>query len=310
MILAAARLFESERIARLLDVEHPAYPQIVGDASELAAAFALSGPEQRILDQIDGCTSVREILALGKGGEERARALLAALVVADRVELRSEPLLRPAEGRAPEAPAARPEVRGPSEPSASSRRRAATVVPQPRTASGDPVPAPAPAPVVQGVTVPTPLDPRLVPRLVDRRAAHLVAEEAFQKAKACLQRDALSLALGHLRRAAELCPDSVEFKVYAAWVEFCLSEGEDARRSAKVAAQQLAESATKADPNLAIGFYVLGHVAMLDGDDPRASRCFQHALRLDDSLIDAERHLRLLAMRGQARPAPPRGRRP
>jgi tetratricopeptide (TPR) repeat protein len=300
LILAATRLFESDRVDRILDVKRAAYPHVLGDASEHAVAFALGGAGQRILDRIDGATSVQELVSAARGAEDEARTLLAALVVGGAVELRTTP-------SGPAKPESR-DARAPDSEealwtlTASGRRKAkvATVLPQPRPATAA-APGRAPTP---SVVVPTPLDPRLVPRLLDPRAAHVVGEEAFQKAKAYLRRDALAPALAHLKRAVDLCPDAVEFGVYAAWVEFCSSEGEEARRSAKAVAQELAESATKAEPNLAFGFYVLGYVAMLDGDDKRAVRHFRQALRLDDSLVDAERHLRLLVMRGQGAPQP------
>jgi hypothetical protein len=105
-------------------------------------------------------------------------------------------------------------------------------------------------------------------------------------------------ALHDLRRAYALCPDVVEFALCLKWAEFSEHPTEQGRLARREDLKKLAGRSVKADPNLALGYFILGQIAMLEGEDASVSiRFFKHALKLDAKLIEAQRSLRLLTMR-------------
>ncbi len=274
LILAAARLFEQPRIDRILDPERARYPVLLTDAELIAQAFEMRPEEAGLLRLIDGSRTTQEIARVERPNALRADAVLAALLLSGSAEVR----LRPTK----------------------TETGLPTTVPAPPPAARAVVTESAPRPPAQSapaIRVPTPFDPA-APLPADPRAARLLAEDAFQKAKMHLRTQAVARALPELRRAATYCPDSAAFLLYVAWAELTLLPHDGGHANRRTALKQVAIRAVKQDPNLAFGFFVLGQLSMLGGEEPKkAIRYFAHALRLDPGLVDAERHLRLAKAR-------------
>ena len=290
-ILAAARLFEEQRVEKILDLEQRRYPCLLGDAEELARTFEMKPDEARFLRSIDGTIAADE--ALRAASSAGAAAILAAVVLAGRVDLRSHPAPKPGV-RPPPLPAQAKPAPAPPAPAPPAPAKAAPPPPSP----AKPGPPPLPRPAQHPLRVLTPFDPS-APIPVDPRAARLLAEHAFQNAKQHLRNQEVGRALPELRRAAEYCSDSPEFLLYLNWAEFTSAAGNAAQAAERRANLRLiAAQAVKKDPNLAFGFFVLGQLGMLDGEDPKKTmRHLQHALRLDPGLVDAQRYLRLAKAR-------------
>ena len=228
-------------------------------------------------------------------------ALLAALTLAGDVELLAAAdvaATKPA--RAPRLPIslrasvphqARPrKLAGRAPPSVDARRDAAKMVGRLRFSRRT------------VVKVSTP--PALAPKTPHE--ARLLAEQAFQAGRGLLRANLLDRAVPLLRRAAELYPEALEYRLYADWVAHRLPENVGAPTPA--ALKVLAEKAVRRDPNFAFGHYVLGHLARLEGDPVAADALFAHASRLDPGLAERERHVRIVAR--QPPPVPGRAPRP
>jgi tetratricopeptide (TPR) repeat protein len=127
-------------------------------------------------------------------------------------------------------------------------------------------------------------------------AARIGAEQAFQKGMALLREGKTASAAIELGRAAELQPDSLEYLLYATWAK--------ARRYREVPGEsdretllEIAQRSKRRDPLFAFGSYVIGQVAMWNGDDATAKKWFYEALRLDPA-SEAGVQVRILARRG------------
>jgi hypothetical protein len=280
-ILAAALRFEDQRIDRILGTEgRRLYPALKADADAIAITFEMKPEEASFVHSVDGSQPLDEVITHASAAQGlRGSAILAALVLAGMLELRAYPPLKPG-----------PVRKGPPP---------LPVAPAQPKVEADPFPEKAPNPM----RVPTPFDP-FAPAPPDPRAARLLAEDAFQKGRIHLDNQELDRALPELRRAAFYCPDSAEYLLYARWAEFRAAPTNDPETSAerREDLRRVAAKAVKQDPNLGFGFFVLGQLSMLDREDPtRAVRFFQHALRLDPTLLEAEKFLLLARARVQKR---------
>jgi tetratricopeptide (TPR) repeat protein len=290
LLLASTKLFEAERLDRILEMAQERSVRLLSDPEPISAAFELNGAETRLVQSIDGQRSCWQLVELDRTGAGRARPLLAALVLGGMAELcnrsataltttaasrgwlTTTPVVQADKLRTPDVDAATP----------------------PRTRVEPPKPEAKPVAKPEAKPEPTVAAARPA---TDTRVARLKGEESFQKGKVHLANGALSSALGCLRQAVDLCPDAVEFALYAKWAEF-LAANDESRPGARQALRPLAVRAVKQSPNLAFGYFVLGWSAFLDNNGPRATRCFRHALELDAKLVDAERYLRILQLRG------------
>ena len=135
----------------------------------------------------------------------------------------------------------------------------------------------------------------------DSRRARIEAEQAFQKGLADLRANHLARAAKELSEASRLFPEAAEYKLYAAWAAFRATDDAEALQRKRPALRTIATSALRQDRGLAVGHYILGHLALLDDDEPSAERFFKNALKLDPTNVDAERHVRLLARRSRPR---------
>jgi hypothetical protein len=332
LVLAAARLFEPERSDALLRPTEPSFPTLRDPATEIGQRFRLRTPELRFVISIDGKSTIASLLASMRPDSVDKRAILTALVLAEEILLRGEPrsspgLFWPGLNEGPEStPDSLPPVLSPqlaTEPTPDPG------LVRPALRSIPPRPTAPPPPRAKSVRPPTPADRARVQRALvrldkkravqvkvaspstrppaNRHEARLVAEQCFQSGKAYLRANKLAQALAPLRRAAELLPDAIEYELYRDFVEFrCVSEPLKIAELAKKL-RRVAQRAKKQDPASAFASYVLGHLAMLQGDYAEADRFFRHATKLDPEAIDDVRHVRIQDRRSvaPAAPAPP-----
>ncbi len=279
LILAAASRFEPDRIHDILDLEHARYPRLVSDAASVGLLFEMNGAEQGILSHVDGAKTTQDLIAVAAkaSGRDDVCAVLAAIVHTGVAELAVEPVrLRDATRLASAEPSAQP-----SPPAVGHVPIGAIALKRSAKAASTVL-----APVDAAAKAPP-----------DPRQARLTAEEAFQKGRRLLDRGQADRALVEFNRAVGLCPSSTEFGVAREWAEF-LATANDETRSAKLSAlKRLASEAVKQDPSFAFGFLVLGRVASLEGLGRPGVRFFRQALKLDPSMTEAERYLRLLTAR-------------
>jgi len=88
------------------------------------------------------------------------------------------------------------------------------------------------------------------------------------------------------------------------WAEFLAHQGEEGQSEKLLALKQSASKGIKRDPGFAFGLYVLGRIATLEGLEGHGVRFLRQAVELDPSLVEAERHLRLLTGASPSPPAP------
>jgi hypothetical protein len=272
VVLAATRgAFERARLDAVLRPYLDRYATLRDGPRAAADRFELAGADLRFVESLGGTRTVGAHLAEPAPAEVDARGLLAALVMADQLDLRDAP-----KSIAPAAPVAplRPIV-----------ERSAPLPPPPEAKR----PPSAPPPV--------PSRPPPPPRPPEGQMARLEAEQAFLRGKQHLAEDRLARALPELRRAAELLPEAAEYAVYAAYAEWQSCTDEETRTRLGKQLKLVTSRAVRHDNELAFGIYVLGLLAMDQDKNDLAERYFRAASTLDLKLVDAARRLRILEMR-------------
>ena len=87
LLLASTKLFEAERLDRILEMAQERSVRLLSDPEPISAAFELNGAETRLVQSIDGQRSCWQLVELDRTGAGRARPLLAALVLGGMAEL-------------------------------------------------------------------------------------------------------------------------------------------------------------------------------------------------------------------------------
>lgn len=90
-----------------------------------------------------------------------------------------------------------------------------------------------------------------------------------------------------------MLPASDEYRLYAKWCAI-RARSEPAHALERQELKRLAGAAVKADPNFGFGHAVLGELAMDEGDSTQAFRFLVRATKLDPTLLDAQRQLRIV----------------
>jgi tetratricopeptide (TPR) repeat protein len=223
-----------------------------------------------------------------------------------------EPLARPrtplaafapaaAKPRTPEPPLARP--RTPASPAPAAARARAPAPSDPLLVAAPPAaPAPRRALPTRASTLLKALAAQRIEPSANRapaseHEAKLLSETALQTGLEHARAGRYEQALPHLQRALQLMPHSDEYKLYAKWCALRARSNELPHKVERAELDRLAHAALKTDPNFAFGSYVSGEMALHEGDDGRARRLFKHALKLDPSLLDAQRQLRIVERR-------------
>ncbi|MFO0617440.1 MAG: tetratricopeptide repeat protein [Polyangiaceae bacterium] len=140
-----------------------------------------------------------------------------------------------------------------------------------------------------------PADAELARTPASPHEQRLLAEQAFQRGRVHLDAERTAQALTAFKRAVELAPDNPEFSLLTLWCEARSRVWADEDAAAEL--RRRAALAVSRDPNLAFGYHILGYLAFAAQDLERAKKFFARALKLDPSIKDAERHLRLTQAR-------------
>ncbi|RIK94636.1 MAG: hypothetical protein DCC71_23430 [Proteobacteria bacterium] len=285
LVLAGVREhFDEARLAPLLAPVRGARLRLRASAEEIAARFAATPAEQRLLRDLDGSRTCEALRAASPLGSAHAGQVLAALVVLDAVETVADDAARAAPERARSAPAPRetPPHEAVARETALPRRTKAAPFSlsqlRRELARQGKALAPARAPV-------------------DARTAALEAERAFRQGLALLAQPALPGARRAFARACEGNPDEPEYALMAAWVETLLAKEDAARAAARARAAEHARRLLKHDPDSARAHDVLGQIAIAAGELDAAERHFRHVLRAAPEHRDALRGMRTVERR-------------
>ncbi len=119
----------------------------------------------------------------------------------------------------------------------------------------------------------------------------LEAEMAFRRGEILLRKNDLPGAILELEQAVSGNPQEGEHLAWLTWARVCAAQVTYADAKARFL------EATKLSPKCARAFYFLGLALKEEKDLDRASNAFKRAIDIDNRLLEAERELRLLAMR-------------
>jgi hypothetical protein len=310
LVLDAVRWIDDEQkneLAISAALDHTPHVA-VGDIPALVRNFDLTREEAPFLSTLDGKRTVAAALETKLAADVDAPAILAALLVTRAVQTSAEPrLARPAtpiiEIRLQAGPR---QVSTPNPPHAD--------VPSPPHADAPKAPAQTPprTPIARpNVTRTSAILQALESSRVKPDAqrtpateheAKLLAERAFQDALVDFNAGRYAQAVPEFTRASQLLPQSDEYKLYARWCSARASSDGLPHAAARGELRRLALAAVKTDPNSAFGHYVAGSLAHDEGEDVHAYRFLARAVKLDPSLLDAQRQLRIVERRVKVKP--------
>jgi tetratricopeptide (TPR) repeat protein len=281
LVLEAARRLPPRRIDAILRPGEERYPKLVGHWADVATRFEMNDDECAFLATIDGAQSIGALLVMGDRRVDAA-AILATLAMTGMLELAEsrDDRIHAFEVLAPKHTLRVPALHAPPPPARKRRLLRALARLKPKK-------APAERNVIAHKHAAS-----------DPHAARLIAEHAYQAGRAHLVANRFAEALPELRRASELYPRAIEYELTLAWATYRMhddrkgshegekgGEREDVVRL-RARLRRLAEVATQRAPNFALGHYVLGHLAHVEGAELEAQRHFEHAAKLDPRALD------------------------
>jgi len=123
--------------------------------------------------------------------------------------------------------------------------------------------------------------------------AKLLGERVFQTGLDQLRAGRYAAAAAAFDQAVKLFPQADEYRLYAKWCGI-RARGELAHALERQELKRLASATVKADPNFAFGHVVLGEIARDEDDTAQAHRLLLRATKLDPSLLEAQRLLRII----------------
>jgi len=162
----------------------------------------------------------------------------------------------------------------------------------------EPAAEPAAAAPAAAATVPAPAAsaPRRPPTPVpDFDPAYL-----FALAQRLLKSGDLARAEQTFENVARVQAGNHRVQAFLAWIRFWRNQGPNGDASAELTLRALRE-VVRVEPDFAMGHYFIGELFKLRNDMNRAENAFRAAVNIDPNLIDAQRELRLMAMRRQRR---------
>lgn len=272
-----------------MKVEPAIVPLVVG-------SFELNEDDETFVATLDGSRPLREQLATPEANAVDAYAIATALILTRALQ-----------------PVGTPPLATPDKPFVPVRMVATerATVPAP---PAPPMPAPAPAPAAAAAPA---MPKRIVRPKVTRAAqilealeekrvksdpsrtptsqheAKLIAERLFQHGLEQLRAGRYGQAAPTLEQAAKMLPQSDEYRLYAKWCAI-RARSEPAHALERQELKRLATAAVKTDPNFGFGHAVLGELAMDEGDATQAFRLLVRATKLDPTLLEAQRQLRIV----------------
>jgi hypothetical protein len=131
------------------------------------------------------------------------------------------------------------------------------------------------------------------------RQKEYTAESCFIAGKERLDRGERKGAVEMFRMAVEKSPETLEYRLYAAYAEFLHCKDPEEAKSYLKKAKEVAQAATRQDPQMFKAHYVLGHLTRVEGETDAAIKHFRRALDLHPQDRETERELRLLNKRNE-----------
>ena len=326
LILTATRWIDPARLDRFLAPNLGDKPRLATTATKVRALLELEEVEGAFVAGLDGGRSIQALLHEFDAKLD-VRALITTLAVtggcmplgapsapeltdAAKAAAVTTPLARPTTPliAIPEAPpsasvlsrmaktknlARRLAPQTPHRPMLIMGRSSARLPPDPEPFAGTPSPS-TKLPVAEpAAAAPIPIL-RKTPPPRSRTDPRISADRAFEAGKKMLFADNLEQAQVEFRRAAELLEGLAEYRLYALWLDW-VRGSTGAEHVAALTAT--ARETIVQDPNLAFPRYVLGRLALAAGDAKHAKPLFQFAVKLDATLLDAQRYVRLMERR-------------
>lgn len=132
--------------------------------------------------------------------------------------------------------------------------------------------------------------PMFRPSIVAQKR-RLIAEQSFRAGRTHLEGGRFEVAAKAFERAVGL-EDDPEIELHLLFARWRAGNADVAATLDRKAKEHL-----RRDPQSAFVPYVIAHRMLDAGDEERALKAFRRAVQLDPTLRDAERHVRLLAMR-------------
>ncbi len=121
------------------------------------------------------------------------------------------------------------------------------------------------------------------------------AEQTFKKGEAFLKRGDFARAAEAFAEARDKNPDEPEYRAYWAWARFetpGAAKGTLARETLSIF-----DDVLRTKEKFVLARYWSGQIWKFLGEIPKAEKSFRDTIELDSNFIDAERELRLIAMR-------------
>lgn len=270
-----------------MKVEPAIVPLVVG-------SFELNEDDETFVATLDGSRPLREQLATREANAVDAYAIATALILTRALQ-----------------PVGTPPLATPDKPFVPVRMVATerATVPAP---PAPPMPAPAPAAAAAPAMPKRIVRPKvtraaeILEALEEKRVksdpsrtptsqheAKLIAERLFQHGLEQLRAGRYGQAAPTLEQAAKMLPQSDEYRLYAKWCAI-RARSEPAHALERQELKRLATAAVKTDPNFGFGHAVLGELAMDEADATQAFRLLVRATKLDPTLLEAQRQLRIV----------------
>jgi len=127
------------------------------------------------------------------------------------------------------------------------------------------------------------------------------AMAAWESGRRLLQENDFSGAREQFRLACKLDPRRGVYRMYFLWSARQAAEGHDTEGRYPDELKKLAEAHTCIEGHIGIASYILGHLALSEGNERSAERYFRDAFTYDSEMREAESQYRLLARRRRHR---------
>jgi hypothetical protein len=273
--------FDPERVRPILEGGAARFPVLRDDWRELTRLCGLSPGEQKLVRGISGERTLAELRAECALDPLHADQVLAALLLARKLELRAE-RAQPAPARRTAAEPRRAEPAGAPAAKAPPPRAAESAEAAERARRGLEALRKAPARAAKP-------DPP-----ADAKQARLEAEQAFRRGQRMLEQNLLGAALREFAQAVALQGDQAEYQLAFAWTEFLAAKGDEQRALTMSKARNAAKTLLAQDRNSAKAHTILGRFLYEEGELEAAARHFHVAAQSAPNDREVQRWLRLI----------------
>jgi hypothetical protein len=307
LLLKAMRLIDHEQKLSLLGEHGLSRPELVSPAAKLVSLLRLKTPEARFIRSIEGKLTTAELLDVEVPDSVDPELLLCVLALSGHVRFNEpSPAERQKQSAAPSAPPPQRRKRVDDSPPSTKRGRRKSAM---RSrflrlhASEQKRIKHAALRLRSHARETSPGGPLSIGRISvpSVEAAALVAEQQYRRGRRHLRENRLAEAMVAFKRAVDLEPNVIEYRLYAAWASFRELPEKEGDRVAAVRA--IARRAIKENADFGFAHYVLSHLAMREGNRELAEDLLRRARKLDPESIEGEKPLRIA--KGQAPKGPP-----